>query len=106
MVMLKRCVAVLVVLASAGLIPACGEAEDELTATIDCAQVCNDWNDCHDDAMGVDVDVTACTDSCEDAADADEAWEAAIDDCEECLDGTEDCGSCWATCPNFPVPAD
>lgn len=89
---------------------ACGdeadEAEEEITATLDCARLCSEWNDCHEDATGEDVDVTACTDSCEDRADADEAWRQAADACSECLDETDDCGSCWAQCPSFPLPTD
>ena len=96
---------------AAGLIAvsvgACGEAEDEITNTIDCAQVCEQWNDCHGDSESLDVDIDECTDTCEDRADADDNFEEEIDDCEECLDDADnECGSCWAFCPGFPILLD
>ena len=84
---------------------ACSEAEEEITATIDCAAVCEDWNDCFADTDELDVDITRCTDTCDDRADADDAFREEIDDCDECLDdAANECGSCWDFCPEFPIP--
>lgn len=84
---------------------ACGDVEEEIRNTIDCAQVCDQWNDCFGDTDEVDVDITECTDTCEDRADADQAFEDAIDDCEDCLDdAANECTSCWSLCPEFPIP--
>ena len=84
---------------------ACSDAEDEINNTIDCASICEDWNDCHGDSEAVDVNVSECTDTCEDRADASEAFADAIDDCEDCLDdAANECGVCWALCPAFPSP--
>lgn len=83
----------------------CDEAEEEITATLDCGRLCEDWNDCFADTDEVDVDITDCTDTCEDRADANDAFREAVDDCQDCIDDTDnECGACWARCPEFPIP--
>ena len=54
---------------------------DDADQLVDCAQICDKYNDCIND----DVDRTECIDQCEDKA---EDHDDAADDCENCLDGT------------------
>ena len=54
---------------------------DDADQIVDCAQICDKYNDCIDN----DIDRTQCIDQCEDKA---EEHDDAADDCENCLDGT------------------
>lgn len=74
------------------VVPACGEA----SRTVNCAEICSRYSDCV-----TDIDVTACTNECEDQADADASYESRASTCEDCLDGKAcmEAESCWASCP-------
>ena len=76
------------------------EAVDEVSNTVDCAQICNKYDSCVSD-----IDETACTDQCEDLADQDDNYEAAASSCEDCLSDKSctDAESCWAGCPAVPA---
>ena len=56
----------------------CGEA-DEL---VDCAKICNRYEECVDDEYPVDE----CIDECEANADEDDAFADKADACESCID--------------------
>ncbi len=87
-------------------VAACGdntdELEDEIADRIDCAQLCAKYDECIED-----IDISACTDACEEGADADSDYEQAAENCEECLDDqtceeADDAG-CWNDCPVVPL---
>jgi hypothetical protein len=82
---------------------ACGadDTKEEVKNTVNCAEICQKYSDCV-----TDIDVSSCTDQCEDRADVDEAYATQAGTCENCLDGRA-CGEaqsqgCWQGCP--PVP--
>jgi hypothetical protein len=60
----------------------CSEAADEVTNTVNCASVCNRYQECFDS----DFDVEGCTDRCEDDADASENREERLESCDSCID--------------------
>lgn len=66
---------------------ACNDADD----LIDCAKICNRYEDCVDD----DYDVSECVDRCEDFADRNpgsaDACESCIDD-RSCIESVFQCG--------------
>jgi hypothetical protein len=65
------------------LASACGDdVVEEVTNTSDCADVCERYSECFNESY----DVSACTDRCEDEADADENFESRLDACETCID--------------------
>ena len=75
---------------------------EEANNTVDCAQICDSYSDCV-----TDIDVTECTDYCEDQADSSEATEDRVQSCEDCLDDkscSEAAVSCWDNCAFVPVP--
>lgn len=70
---------------------------DESDQIVDCAQICDKYNDCIDD----DVDRAECIDQCEDKADQNDDG---ADACEDCLDGTtclEATFQCAVPCAQF-----
>lgn len=69
-------------LTAAGLIAGTGGCADEIDEAVDCAQVCQRYDDCIDE----DYDVTECVDRCEQRADEDERFADRADACEACLD--------------------
>lgn len=74
---------------------------EEANNTIDCGQICDRYSECV-----TDVDVSECTDYCEDEADANENVEDRVDNCEDCLDDkscSEAALSCWDNCAFVPV---
>ena len=77
---------------------ACGEeAEEELRNTVNCAKICGKYNECV-----TQIDVSACTDSCENNADANEAYARQASQCDSCVNDDGACADvqgCWATCP-------
>lgn len=77
---------------------ACGD--EDLTNTVDCAQICNRFSDCV-----TEIDVTQCIDTCEVRADRSDEVEARTELCEECIDGAscEEAEPCWDDCPVVPV---
>lgn len=68
----------LAIIAGALLGGGCSEAE----RTYDCARICDGYADCIDDS----VDVTDCTDRCEDQGEADPEFAAEASECETCID--------------------
>ena len=79
---------------------ACGEeAEEELRNTVNCAKICGKYDECV-----AETDVSACTDSCENNADANEAYARQASQCDSCTDGAcAEIQSCWASCPVVPA---
>lgn len=79
----------------------CG-AEDEIAAVEDCASVCNEYSECVED-----IDVTECTDRCEDMAESD-ASQSALDQCDDCIEETScaEAAACIPECPIIPTPED
>ena len=77
----------------------CG-GDDEVRNTVDCAEICGRFSECV-----TDIDVTACTDECEDRADADDLIADRADACEECIRGRScaEAASCWSDCPVVPA---
>ncbi|MCB9537372.1 MAG: hypothetical protein H6704_14055 [Myxococcales bacterium] len=74
---------ILVAALAVGGATACGEAADEANEVINCAQICETYQDCVDS----DLDVSDCTDRCEDRIDDDDDGRARAQMCEDCLDG-------------------
>jgi hypothetical protein len=70
--------------------------------TIDCFQICNTYSDCV-----TNIDVTECTDLCEDRIDDSANMEASAERCEECIDDRAcaeiDQAGCFNDCPVVPV---
>jgi hypothetical protein len=106
--MKRAMVLMLVALPLLGSLGGCGNDEgdvgeefrDETTGTIACAEICGRYSECV-----AEIDVSSCTDQCEDAADASEATELAADACEDCLSdrSCEDVAAagCFDGCPVF-----
>ena len=70
---------------------------DDVEAEIDCGEICTRYADCFDD----DLDISACTDRCEDEADRDPSAQDDIDACENCIDDrscTDTAVSCATEC--------
>jgi hypothetical protein len=69
--------------------------------TVDCFNICNRFSECV-----TNIDVSECTDQCEDRVEADAAIEERADVCEDCVeDGA--CGEivgCFDNCPVVVVP--
>jgi hypothetical protein len=79
---------------------ACGEeAEEELTNTVNCAKICGKYDECV-----AEIDVSACTDRCENNADANEAYSRQASQCDSCTDGAcAEIQGCWTSCPVVPA---
>lgn len=72
-------------------------AEDVISNTIDCNDVCSRYKDCFDS----DYDVSACTQECEDDASSDADKERRLEECDDCIDGlscTETVFECSGEC--------
>lgn len=67
----------------------CGDTVDEVTNSISCGEVCEQYSDCFD----ADYDVDGCTDRCENDATASEDKERRLEICNACIDDR----SCTAT---------
>jgi hypothetical protein len=72
----------LVVGSGLALVSLVGSGCDDLDQAVDCAKICNRYQECFDS----DYDVNGCVDRCEDNADDDEAFADAADACESCID--------------------
>jgi hypothetical protein len=98
--MLRYFTALTFVLSALSLV-ACGdEAEDEVQNTVNCAKICGRYSECV-----TEIDVSSCTDRCEDNADANATYASQASQCDECTDG-DACGDiqgCWASCPVVAV---
>lgn len=86
------------ILSAVILVPACAE-DSEAGRTVDCAQICSAYSECI-----TDIDVSSCTNECEDKADANSAYQRSASDCEACLEdkACAESESCWASCPAMP----
>jgi hypothetical protein len=75
--------------------------DNEIDRTLDCAKICKRYSDCV-----TDIDVSDCTDYCEDQADAHPNIERAVDKCDDCLDGRscDEQAACVSTCDLVPIP--
>jgi hypothetical protein len=89
--------------------PGCGDDEgdvgeeftDETVGTITCAEICGKYSDCI-----AEIDVSECTDRCEDGFDSDPATEEAAEACENCV-SDRSCeeiraAGCFDNCPVVP----
>lgn len=76
--------------------------DNEIDRTFDCGEICAKYSDCV-----TDIDVTDCTDHCEDQAEANPDIERAADACEDCLDGRScaEASACIPSCELVPVPS-
>lgn len=74
---------------------------DEIDAAIDCGEICDAYSDCV-----TDIDVTNCTEQCEDRADDSPAYEEVVDTCDDCVSSgaCAEIEPCWANCPIVAVP--
>jgi len=79
---------------------ACGEeAEEELRNTVNCSKICAKYDECV-----AEIDVSSCTDACENNADANEAYARQASQCDSCVDGAcAEVQGCWASCPVVPA---
>jgi len=88
-------------LAAAGVIVALAAAgcSGEAERTVECAQICEKYDNCVRD-----IDVIACTDACEDAAQDDRRVATRAGACEVCVDGAtcNEAQACWSNCPVVP----
>ena len=73
---------------------------NEVGEVIECAQVCESYDDCVDDAY----DATGCTDSCEDFADVSPANEDQVFACDDCLNTMVCSAECNDECAGI-IPA-
>jgi hypothetical protein len=97
---MKRITAVAIIALISEVLFACSD-DNEADRTLDCAELCKRYSDCV-----TDIDVTDCTDHCEDKADAHPNIEQAVDQCEDCLDGRScnEQAACVSSCELVPVP--
>jgi hypothetical protein len=65
-----------------GLVSLVGAGCDDVDNAIDCAKICNKYEECFDE----DYDTEDCIDRCEDLGDEDEALQDQADECESCID--------------------
>lgn len=73
---------------------------NEVGEFLECAQVCESYDDCVGDA----ADATQCTDDCEDYADVNDANEAQVFECDNCLNTTPCSPDCNDVCAGI-IPA-
>lgn len=96
---MKHSILSLCVAAAAALfLTACEEVEH----TLNCAEVCDTYNDCVDD----DVDRTECIDACTDFADQNQSNADRTEACAECVDGmscVDSAFQCIDDCAFIPV---
>ena len=77
-----------------------GGCSNEIGELIECAQVCESYDDCVDDAY----DQTECTDRCEDYADVSDANETQVFDCDDCFNELECSADCNSRCAGITPP--
>jgi hypothetical protein len=78
--------------------PAC----DEVDEALDCASICDKYNDC----VSSDIDQDECRDSCEEWADENQENADRLDDCQSCVDDrscVESGFQCIAQCAFIPT---
>lgn len=104
-IMIKHVLGLMTVGAGLALLtPGCGDDDpiDEVDQRVDCLEICDRYSECVEE-----IDVTACTDACEERIDVEPGLEAQADQCEDCLDNRscgeiEDAG-CFDNCPVVPL---
>lgn len=88
----------------AGLASGCGDEDpiEELGQVADCAEICGRYDECI-----TEIDLTACTDACEDRIEVDSSVGAQANTCEDCLDGRScaeiETAGCFDECPVVPL---
>jgi|SoiMetStandDraft_5_1073268.scaffolds.fasta_scaffold100932_2 hypothetical protein len=87
---------------SAISLAACGdEAKDEIRNTVNCAKICGRYSECV-----AEIDVSSCTDRCEDNADANATYASQASSCDSCTGDDKACAEiqgCWGSCPVVAV---
>jgi len=73
---------------------------NEIGEYLECAQVCESYDDCMMDSY----DQTGCTDACEQYADVSDANEAQVFDCDNCLNEMACSPECNSRCDGI-IPA-
>jgi hypothetical protein len=68
---------------------------DEVQNTFNCADLCNRYQDCFDSAY----DTGACTDRCEDLADANQNLDERANRCQNCMNDNS-CAAASFNCPD------
>ena len=68
---------------------------DEVQNTFNCADLCNRYQDCFDKAY----DTSACTNRCEDLADASQNFDVRANNCQNCLNDNSCAGAAF-NCPD------
>lgn len=98
---MKRIKAVAIVGVICQLLAGC-DNDNVIDRTLDCGELCDRYSDCV-----TDIDVTDCTDQCEDRADAHPDIERAVDACEDCLDdrSCDEQAACASSCELVPLPS-
>ena len=82
----------------------CGDDDpiEELEQVVDCFEICDRYEDCVEE-----IDVSACTDACEDMIEVSSDVRRRADDCEDCLDDRScaeiEAAACWDDCPVVPL---
>lgn len=96
---MKRFIALITVsLVGYGLV-GCSD-DSEVDRTLDCGSICSRYSECV-----TDIDVTECTDYCEDQADANPDIEKAVDKCDDCIEDKScaESTACFSSCSLVPV---
>jgi hypothetical protein len=97
---MKRTISVVSLAVISQMFSGCSD-DNEVDRTLDCGELCDRYSDCV-----TDIDVTECTDHCEDQADIHPNIEQAVDTCEDCLDdrSCSEQAACVSSCELVPVP--
>jgi hypothetical protein len=99
---MKRTMALSVAAVLCYVVSACS-SDNEADRTFDCGSICAKYSDCI-----TDIDLTECTDYCEDQADANPNIEAAADACDDCIEDRScaEATQCASTCKLVPITTD
>jgi hypothetical protein len=82
----------------------CGDDDpvEEVDQLADCTELCSRYSECV-----AEIDVTACTDTCEDLIELSPSVGKEADICEDCLDDRScaeiEAGGCFDSCPVIPL---
>jgi hypothetical protein len=98
---MKRIMAAALAVFFGQLLFGCGD-DNEVDRTFDCGSICARYSDCV-----TDIDLTECTDHCEDEADRNPNIEQAVDACDDCIEGRScaEAAECIPDCALVPVPS-
>ena len=96
---MKRLTALLIAALCGNVLLACSD-DNEIDRTADCGSICSRYSECV-----TDIDVSECTDYCEDQAEANQNIEAATDACDDCIEDKScaESSACWGSCSLVPV---